>query len=220
MLITRATKSCHLLLVSKQKLISKVASTRFMLSANAYYLGALKSFISDLFSQAWSPYSSSESSNLSSYRLSNGRLVIDFLCEAIHIPHLSTYKDPSANFSGGTNFAIAGSMALSNNLFCHFNFGNPLMWKQNPESILTQLDWFDSFVGERECKGKDEDACKSELGKALFWIGDMGGNDYARLFASSIGPAIVNNQFTEQAVDHICTLALVSINKLPFMSKA
>ena len=220
MLITRATKSCHLLLVSKQKLISKVASTRFMLSANAYYLGALKSFISDLFSQAWSPYSSSESSNLSGYRLSNGRLVIDFLCEALHIPHLSAYKDSSANFSGGANFAIAGSTALSNNLFGHFNFGNPLMWKQNPESILTQLDWFDSFVGERECKGKDEDACKSELGKALFWIGEMGGNDYARLFASSIGSAIVNNQFTEQAVDHICTLALVSINKLPFMSKA
>ncbi|KAK7832053.1 gdsl esterase/lipase [Quercus suber] len=68
-------------------------------TGNAYYLGALKSFISDLFSQAWSPYSSLESSNLSGYRLSNGRLVIDFLCEALHIPHLSAYKDSSANFS-------------------------------------------------------------------------------------------------------------------------
>nr|POE66019.1 gdsl esterase/lipase [Quercus suber] len=126
-------------------------------TGNAYYLGALKSFISDLFSQAWSPYSSLESSNLSGYRLSNGRLVIDFLCEALHIPHF--------------------------------------------------------FVGERECKGKDEAACKSELGKALFWIGEMGGNDYARLFASYIGPAIFNNQFTEQAVDHICTLALALLDK-------
>ena len=196
MLITRATKASHLLLVSKQKLISKVASTRFMLSANAYYLGALKSFISDLFSQAWSPYSSSESSNLFGYRLSNGHLVIDFLCEALHIPHLSAYKDSSTNFSNGANFAIIESTTLSNNLFGHFNFGNPLMWKQNPKSILTQLDWFDSFVGERERKGKDEDACKSEVGKALFWIGEMGGNDYARLFASSIGSATDNNQFT------------------------
>ena len=196
MLIKGATKASHLLLVSKQKFISKVASTRFMLSANAYYLGALKSFISDLFSQAWSPYSSSESSNLFGYRLSNGHLVIDFLCEALHIPHLSAYKDSSTNFSNGANFAIIGSTTLSNNLFGHFNFGNPLMWKQNPKSILTQLDWFDSFVGERECKGKDEDACKSEVGKALFWIGEMGGNDYARLFASSIGSATNNNQFT------------------------
>ena len=165
-------------------------------TGNAYYLGDLKSFISDLFSQAWSPYSSSESSNLFGYRLSNGRLVIDFLCEAFHIPHLSAYKDSSTNFSNGANFAIIESTTLSNNLFGHFNFGNPLMWKQNPKSILTQLDWFDSFVGERERKGKDEDACKSEVGKALFWIGDMGGNDYARLFASSIGSATDNNQFT------------------------
>ena len=196
MLITRATKASHLLLVSKQKLISKFASTRFMLSANAYYLGALKSFISNLFSQAWSPYSSSKSSNLFGYRLSNGHLVIDFLCEALHIPHFSAYKDSSTNFSNGANFAIIESTTLSNNLFGHFNFGNPLMWKQNPKSILTQLDWFDSFVGERERKGKDEDACKSEVGKALFWIGEMGGNDYARLFASSIGSATDNNQFT------------------------
>ena len=88
------------------------------------------------------------------------------------------------------------------------------------ESILTQIDWFHSFVGDRECQGKDEAACKSELGNALFWIGQIGGNDYARLFASSIGLAIANKQFTEQAVNHICTLALISIDKLPFMSKA
>ncbi len=81
------------------------------------------------------------------------------------------------------------------------------MWKPNPESILTQIDWFHSFVGDRECQGKDEATCKSELGNALFWIGEIGGNDYARLFASSIGLAIANKQFTEQAVNHICKLA-------------
>ncbi|KAL4638793.1 hypothetical protein ACB092_03G172500 [Castanea dentata] len=182
-------------------------------TGNAYNLGALKSFISTLFSHAWSPYSSSENSNLSGYRLSNGRLVIDFLCEALNIPHLSAYKDSSANFSGGANFAIAGSTTLSSNLFGHFNFGNPLMWKPNPESILTQIDWFHSFVGERECQGKDEASCKSELGQALFWIGEIGGNDYARLFASSIGLATTNKQFTEQVVDHICTLALGLLDK-------
>ncbi|XP_065637987.1 GDSL esterase/lipase At3g48460 [Quercus suber] len=177
-------------------------------TGNAHNLGYLKSFISTLFSHAWSPYCLSENSKLSGYRLSNGRLVIDFLCEALNIPHLSAYKDSSKNFSSGANFAIAGSTALSSNLFGHFNFGNPLMWKPNPENILTQIDWFHKFVGERECQGKDETACKLELGNALFWIGEIGGNDYARLFASSIGPAIANKQFTEQVVDHICTLAL------------
>ncbi|KAK7842501.1 gdsl esterase/lipase [Quercus suber] len=144
-------------------------------TGNAYNLGDLKSFISTLFSHAWSPYCSLENSKLSGYRLSNGRLVIDFL----------SYKDSSANFSCGANFAIARSTAFSSNLFGHFNFGSPLMWKSNPENILTQIDWFHSFVGERECQGKDEVACKSELGNALFWIGEIGGNDYAHLFASS-----------------------------------
>ncbi|KAK7861526.1 gdsl esterase/lipase [Quercus suber] len=148
-------------------------------TGNAHNLGFLKSFISTLFSHAWSPYCSSENSKLSGYRLSNGRLLIDFLCEALNIPHLSAYKDSSTNFSSGANFAIAGSTALSSNLFGQFNFGNPLMWKPNPENILTQIDWFHNFVGERECQGKDEAACKSELGNALFWIGEIGGNDYA-----------------------------------------
>merc|ERR1712226_210344 len=132
---------------------------------------------------------------------------------ALNIPHLSAYKDSSTNFSSGANFAIAGSTALSSNLFGQFNFGNPLMWKPNPENILTQIGWFHNFVGERECQGKDEAACKSELGNALFWIGQIGGNDYARLFASSIGLAIANKQFTEQAVNHICTLALGLLDK-------
>ena len=57
-------------------------------TGNAYYLGALKSFISDLFSQAWSQYSSSESSNLSGYQLSNGRLVINF---SRHLSFLSKW---------------------------------------------------------------------------------------------------------------------------------
>ena len=189
-------------------------------TGNAHNLGDLKSFISTLFSHSWSPYSSSENSKLSGYRLSNGRLVIDFLCEALNIPHLTAYKDSSINFSRGANFAIAGSMSLSSYLFGHFNFGNPLMWKPNPKNILTQIGWFHNFVGERECQGKDEAACKLELGNALFWIGEIGGNDYARLLASSIGPAIANKEFIEQAVDHIYTLALVSIDKLKFISKA
>nr|POE66020.1 gdsl esterase/lipase [Quercus suber] len=182
-------------------------------TGNAHNLGDLKSFISTLFSHAWSPYCSSENSNLSGYWLSNGCLVIDFLCEALKIPHLLAYKDSSANFSGGANFAIARSTALSSNLFSPFNLGNPLMWKPNPESISTQIDWFHSFVGERECQGKDEAACKSELGNALFWIGEIGGNDYALLFSSSIGLAIANKQFIEQAVNHISTLALGLLDK-------
>lgn len=45
-------------------------------------------------------------------RLSDGRLVIDFLCESLNTPHLSPYlKALGSDFSNGVNFAIGGSTA-------------------------------------------------------------------------------------------------------------
>ncbi|NP_001357613.1 alpha-L-fucosidase 2 [Zea mays] len=45
-------------------------------------------------------------------RLSDGRLVIDFICESLHTPFLSPYlKALGADFSNGVNFAIGGSTA-------------------------------------------------------------------------------------------------------------
>ncbi|XP_037452407.1 GDSL esterase/lipase At1g09390-like [Triticum dicoccoides] len=45
-------------------------------------------------------------------RLSDGRLVIDFICESLGTPHLSPYlKALGSDFSNGANFAIGGSTA-------------------------------------------------------------------------------------------------------------
>ncbi|KAG8052200.1 hypothetical protein GUJ93_ZPchr0001g32013 [Zizania palustris] len=45
-------------------------------------------------------------------RLSDGRLVIDFICESLNTPHLSPYmKALGSDFSNGVNFAIGGSTA-------------------------------------------------------------------------------------------------------------
>nr|CAB3477095.1 unnamed protein product [Digitaria exilis] len=45
-------------------------------------------------------------------RLSDGRLVIDFICEILHTPYLSPYlKSLGADFTNGVNFAIGGSTA-------------------------------------------------------------------------------------------------------------
>ncbi|CAL4976498.1 unnamed protein product [Urochloa decumbens] len=45
-------------------------------------------------------------------RLSDGRLVIDFICESLHTPYLSPYlKALGADFRNGVNFAIGGSTA-------------------------------------------------------------------------------------------------------------
>ncbi|GJN31978.1 hypothetical protein PR202_gb20443 [Eleusine coracana subsp. coracana] len=45
-------------------------------------------------------------------RISDGRLVIDFICESLHTPYLSPYlKSLGADFRNGVNFAIGGSTA-------------------------------------------------------------------------------------------------------------
>ncbi|KAF5175218.1 GDSL esterase/lipase [Thalictrum thalictroides] len=49
----------------------------------------------------------------SSGRLSDGRLVIDFLCESVNSSYLSPYMESfGSNFSHGANFAIVGSSTL------------------------------------------------------------------------------------------------------------
>lgn len=167
-------------------------------TGNAQLMGGFKSFMGFQFSK----FFGSTDKSLSGYRQCNGRLVIDFLCESLSLPHLQPYKNSSSDFSSGVNFAIAGATALSSDFFTQFKIGHSLMWKSIPESFQTQIDWF-----HRSLSGKDEAACKAELEDALIWIGEMGGNDYARLYGSSIPTQLL----TELAVGHVCTLMKVSI---------
>ncbi|CAD6334543.1 unnamed protein product [Miscanthus lutarioriparius] len=45
-------------------------------------------------------------------RLSDGRVILDFICESLGTPHLSPFMKPlGSNYSHGVNFAIAGSTA-------------------------------------------------------------------------------------------------------------
>lgn len=157
------------------------------------------------------------SGNLPGYRQCDGRLVIDYLCEYLSVPHLSAYKNSSAQFSGGANFAIAGSTALSSDFFTQSRLGHSLMWKQNPESYQTQIDWFQKYLADYDCKLKDEAACKGEMANTLFWVGEMGGNDYARLYGSS--STVHSRHLTRQAVRNVCGLVRVSIYNNFFQPK-
>ncbi|KAK2636635.1 hypothetical protein Ddye_031427 [Dipteronia dyeriana] len=153
-------------------------------TGNAYLLGGLKStFFGSILSRFVSPFNSS--SQLSGNRQSNGRLVVDFLCDSLNIPYLPPYKQTKVNFSHGANFAIAGATSLSANFFDKLKNNNNaknanLMWKGIPSSFQTQLDWFNKFLQERECNRMTGGACKADMENSLFWIGGMGRNDYAR----------------------------------------
>ncbi|KAL2547158.1 GDSL esterase/lipase [Forsythia ovata] len=118
-------------------------------------------------------------------RMSNGQLVVDFLCKSLSLPTLAPYKDPSANFSVGVNFAIAGSTSLPSDYFLGKNLSS-LIWKGVPKNFQTQIEWFNNFLTKSGCKGKNIASCKVQMHDSLFWIGEMGVNDYTRAHGSSV----------------------------------
>ncbi|XP_059443024.1 GDSL esterase/lipase At3g48460 [Corylus avellana] len=117
-------------------------------------------------------------------RYSDGRLVIDFVAEALSLPYLPPYRNIKAkNASFGVNFAVAGSTAINHAFFVKNNLSLAI----TPESIQTQLLWFNRFL---ETQGCEEAAaasdCKAAFDDALVWVGEIGVNDYAYSLGSSI----------------------------------
>ncbi|XP_062230830.1 GDSL esterase/lipase At1g09390-like [Phragmites australis] len=98
-------------------------------------------------------------------RLSDGRVILDFICESLGTHHLSPYMKPlGSDFSNGVNFAIAGSTATPGD---------------TPFSLDVQLDQF-LFFKER-ClesieRGESAPIDKQDFEKALYTM-DIGHND-------------------------------------------
>ncbi|KDP30982.1 hypothetical protein JCGZ_11358 [Jatropha curcas] len=123
--------------------------------------------------------------NHSTNRYSDGRLVIDFLAEALSLPYLPPYlhlKGKTA--TNGVNFAVAGSTAIKHAFFVK----NNLTLDITPQSIQSQITWFNAFLQKQGCKGSASSSpeCKAALDDALIWIGEIGVNDYAYIIGSSI----------------------------------
>jgi len=106
-------------------------------------------------------------------RCSNGRLVIDFLAEALGVPLLPPSANKGTNFSQGANFAVMGATALDLKYFRDNN-----VWSIPPfnTSMNCQLEWFQE-VKKTICSTTQE--CRELFGKALFVFGEFGGNDYS-----------------------------------------
>ncbi|KAJ4851172.1 hypothetical protein Tsubulata_048430 [Turnera subulata] len=117
-------------------------------------------------------------------RYSDGRLVIDFVAEALALPYLPPYPKNKRNATHGLNFAFAGSTAINHAFFVN----NNLTLDVTPQSIQTQLIWFNKFLESQGCKGtvSSSSQCKALLDDALIWVGEIGVNDYAYSVGSSI----------------------------------
>ncbi|KAF9595100.1 hypothetical protein IFM89_037034 [Coptis chinensis] len=89
-------------------------------------------------------------------RLSDGRLVIDFLCESLNSSYLSPYLDSlGSNFENGANFAIVGSSTLPKYLpfslniqamqFLHFKARSVEVIKQDFKHLMDDQGFRDAL---------------------------------------------------------------------------
>ncbi|MQL84307.1 hypothetical protein Taro_016805 [Colocasia esculenta] len=115
-------------------------------------------------------------------RCSDGLLMIDYfgktscctpsiLPTALGLPYVPPYLDKSANFDHGVNFAVAGATALDQSFF--LKNGIPQFTNS---SLDVQLRWFNDHLKSSVCPSKQD--CPKKLEKTLFFVGEIGGNDY------------------------------------------
>ncbi|XP_016477709.2 GDSL esterase/lipase At5g03980-like [Nicotiana tabacum] len=100
-------------------------------------------------------------------RCSNGMLIIDFIALGSGLPLLNPYKLKSANFRHGVNFAVAGATALSAEVMAKKKIVNAA----TNSSLSVQLAWMSSHF-------KTYTDVATKLKKALFLVGEVGGNDF------------------------------------------
>ncbi|XP_026446324.1 GDSL esterase/lipase At1g09390-like isoform X1 [Papaver somniferum] len=103
-------------------------------------------------------------------RLSDGRLVIDFLCEHIHTSYLTPYlQSLDPNFSNGANFAISGASTLPE--YVPFSL----------DVQILQFRRFRSLSIELVSRGKKGFVNKRGFENALYTF-DIGQNDLSGAF--------------------------------------
>ncbi|XP_052174437.1 GDSL esterase/lipase At3g48460-like [Diospyros lotus] len=119
-------------------------------------------------------------------RYSDGRLVIDFVAQYLSLPFLPPYRRHKAgpdSTSPGVNFAVAGSTAIKHSFFVR----NNLTLNITPQSLGTQLVWFDKYMeAQGYCRAPRSRQCRAAMDEALFWVGEIGANDYAYTVGSSV----------------------------------
>ncbi|KAG9454914.1 hypothetical protein H6P81_007818 [Aristolochia fimbriata] len=122
-------------------------------------------------------------------RCSDGRLMIDFISQRFRLPFLNAYLDKNASFAHGVNFAVAGATALGAS---YLESGAGITMPFARSSLNVQLDWFETHLASSLCSSSPEQ-CRAKLASALFFVGEIGGNDYNYAFfqGKSIADATV-----------------------------
>ncbi|XP_047069191.1 GDSL esterase/lipase At1g28590-like [Lolium rigidum] len=104
-------------------------------------------------------------------RASDGRLVIDFIVEALGLPNPRPYLagKSAGDFRRGVNFAVGGSTALGPDFFDSRGL-KPFV----PVSFTNQTSWFKDVL---QLLGSVHEQ-RSMMARSLFLVGEIGVNDY------------------------------------------
>ncbi|KAH0450176.1 hypothetical protein IEQ34_020868 [Dendrobium chrysotoxum] len=134
-------------------------------------------------------------------RFSDGRLIIDFIAEAMGIPFLppSLRGGSCGGFRRGVNFAVAGATVLNNGFFKER--GIDVTWTNM--SFGVQMGLFKKLISFCDTESKDT------LSRSLFLVGEIGGNDYYQGFLQS-WPF----QEVKSLVPHVINTISTAINDL------
>ncbi|XP_057767475.1 GDSL esterase/lipase At3g48460-like [Salvia miltiorrhiza] len=140
-------------------------------------------------------------------RYSDGRIVLDFVAEALSLPFVPPYRNPRADRSHGVNFAVAGATAIRHGFFSKHNITFNLV----PQSLQTQLAWFDKILESEGCKDSHTTPreCEAVLGDALIWVGEIGANDYT----SSLGSSLSRKTIQALAINSVAGFLQAIMNK-------
>ncbi|XP_047971681.1 GDSL esterase/lipase At1g28590-like [Salvia hispanica] len=108
-------------------------------------------------------------------RWSDGRLVIDFIAEALGLPLVQPFFGGS-DFDSGVNFAVGGCTALRDSIWAEEGIQIDLA----NVSLAAQLSWFKELFLPKFCHTPSD--CKNFLETSLVLVGEIGGNDYNYAF--------------------------------------
>ncbi|GMI84973.1 hypothetical protein like AT5G03980 [Hibiscus trionum] len=112
-----------------------------------------------------------ETFNKPTGRCSNGLLMIDYIAQSAGLPFLDAYLNKDGTFDHGVNFAVAGATAMS----VEDLYKRNISFLLTTRSLSKQLDWMSSYFSTTCHYDKD---CFKKNGRALFMVGEIGGNDY------------------------------------------
>ncbi|KAI3872865.1 hypothetical protein MKX03_029154 [Papaver bracteatum] len=104
-------------------------------------------------------------------RYSDGRVVLDFIAQALGMPLLPPYLGSSnKDLQQGVNFAVACATALDASFFEERKIAGP-----SNDSLRVQLEWFKQLLPSL-CNPSSN--CHEYLKTSLIVMGEIGGNDY------------------------------------------